>query len=74
MHVQGGAHRFDIMTAKMIIDATRPMKRPWATRLDVPADAHRPHADWTLVQLISNSSVCLHTSAREQVFMLVGDR
>ncbi len=28
----------DIMTAKMIIDATRPMKRPWATRLDVPAE------------------------------------
>jgi 3-polyprenyl-4-hydroxybenzoate decarboxylase len=26
------------VTAKMIIDATRPMKRPWATRLDVPAE------------------------------------
>src|SRR5260221_11901649 len=28
----------DIMTAKMIIDATKPMRRPWATRLDVPAE------------------------------------
>jgi len=28
----------DIMTAKMIIDATKPLKRPFATRLQVPAD------------------------------------
>jgi 2,5-furandicarboxylate decarboxylase 1 len=28
----------DIMTAKMIIDATKPMKRPFATRLDVPSE------------------------------------
>ena len=28
----------DIMTDKMIIDATKPMRRPWATRLDVPAE------------------------------------
>jgi 3-polyprenyl-4-hydroxybenzoate decarboxylase len=28
----------DIMTAKMIIDATRPMRRPFSTRLDVPAE------------------------------------
>jgi hypothetical protein len=26
------------MTAKMIIDATKPMKRPFATRLDVPIE------------------------------------
>jgi 3-polyprenyl-4-hydroxybenzoate decarboxylase len=28
----------DIMTAKMIIDATRSVRRPFATRLDVPAE------------------------------------
>jgi hypothetical protein len=28
----------DIMTAKMIIDATRPMRRPFSTRLDAPAE------------------------------------
>ena len=28
----------DIMTAKMIIDATKPMRRPFATRLDVPIE------------------------------------
>ena len=28
----------NIMTAKMIIDATKPLKRPFATRLQVPAD------------------------------------
>jgi 2,5-furandicarboxylate decarboxylase 1 len=28
----------DIITAKMIIDATKPMRRPWATRLEVPAE------------------------------------
>ena len=28
----------DIMTAKMIIDATRPMRRPFSSRLDVPAE------------------------------------
>jgi hypothetical protein len=26
------------MTAKMIIDATRPMRRPFSSRLDVPAE------------------------------------
>jgi 2,5-furandicarboxylate decarboxylase 1 len=28
----------DIMTAKMIIDATRPMRRVFASRLDVPSE------------------------------------
>ena len=28
----------DIMTAKMIIDATKPLRRPFATRLEVPAE------------------------------------
>ena len=28
----------DIMTAKMIIDATKPVKRPFSRRLDIPAD------------------------------------
>ena len=31
----------DIMTAKMIIDATKPMRRPFATRLDVPMDVRK---------------------------------
>lgn len=29
----------NIMTAKMIIDATRPLERPFAKRLEIPADA-----------------------------------
>jgi len=28
----------DIMTAKMIIDATRPVRRPFETRIEVPPD------------------------------------
>ncbi|MCC6888461.1 MAG: UbiD family decarboxylase [Hyphomicrobiales bacterium] len=31
----------DIMTAKMIIDATRPMRRPFASRLDVPLEVRQ---------------------------------
>ena len=29
----------DIMTTKMIIDATRPVQRPYAARLSIPKDA-----------------------------------
>jgi 3-polyprenyl-4-hydroxybenzoate decarboxylase len=29
----------DIMGAKMIIDATRPVRRPFESRIEIPADA-----------------------------------
>lgn len=35
------SQRDDIMTAKMIIDATRPVRRPFEARIEVPADAMR---------------------------------